>query len=98
MSTAAFKWIAPGCVVLSMLGWSAIIVVAKLYPGGHPPLVAYLLLPVAFVLLPINIVGLVLSVRSWMRHTGRVDKAVTAISVLGNAVSLAIGGYFLLGF
>jgi len=41
MTPGVAKWISLACIIFGLLGWSAIVLVAKIYPGGHPPLVAY---------------------------------------------------------
>lgn len=78
--------IAIGSVALSALGWIGIGLVAVLFPGGHPPLLAYLLVPAAVGLIPINVLGLVLT-----RYIRRENIRIRMFAGWGNLILLAIG-------
>lgn len=45
----------------AVLGWAAVIIVASVAPGGHPPLSAYVAVPVLIGLMPVNLAGAILS-------------------------------------
>ena len=96
MTSGVAKWISLSCIIFGLLGWSAIVLVAKIYPGGHPPLVAYVAIPVLLGLVPINLIGVVTSIRSFMTTVGS-DKVVAALTLTGNIVFLFVGGYSLFG-
>jgi hypothetical protein len=49
------------CLGVSISGWMAILLVALLLPGGHPPLVAYVAVPVVLATIPVSVVGVVAS-------------------------------------
>jgi hypothetical protein len=57
------------CLVLSIAGWMAILLVALLLPGGHPPLLAYVAAPVVLATVPVSVVGLVASRKAVSRAT-----------------------------
>ena len=97
MTPGVAKWISLACIILGLLGWSAIVLVAKVYPGGHPPLVAYVAIPVLLGLVPINLIGFVMSIRSLMTTSIRSNKVVAGLTLIGNVVLLIVGGYSLFG-
>ena len=57
-------WTGIGCLTAALVGWAAIVVVAVLLPGGHPPLAAYVSVPVILVLFPTNLVGAAVCLRA----------------------------------
>jgi len=75
-----------GSLALTVLGWMGIGLVAVLFPGGHPPLLAYVLVPVVVGLIPINVLGLVLT-----RYIRRENGPMRMFVGWGNLISLAIG-------
>jgi hypothetical protein len=85
-------WIGIGCLATALIGWAAIIIVAVLMPGGHPPLSAYVVVPVILVLFPINLVGFVACLWALLfAEKSSSQKRQHVIVVIGNMTFVAIG-------
>jgi hypothetical protein len=66
------------CLGASVVGWTVVVLVALLFPGGHPPLSAYVTVPV----------GLVADWVAVRRGSG--SRALRYGSLVGNGIVLAI--------
>lgn len=84
------------CLAACLLGWMAIVGVAVLLPGGHPPLVAYVAVPVILATLPASSIGLVASVLEMRKGPRRAPLDLAA--TIGNALLLAVGLYHVARF
>lgn len=78
-----------GSVAVSVLGWTGIGLVAALFPGGHPPLLAYIFVPIVVGLIPVNVLGLILC-RSIRPESGWVKRLVCWGSLLFLTIGLAV--------
>ena len=74
------------CLAISTFGWLAILVVAWLWPGGHPPLAAYVSVPVILASLPIGLAGVVAS--GWSAGDRSGHPALRIGAMIGNGIVL----------
>lgn len=65
-----------------------VVLVALLFPGGHPPLSAYVTVPVVLATIPISGTGLVADWVAVRRGSG--SRALRYGSLVGNGIVLAI--------
>jgi len=84
------KWIGIACFALGLLGWAAVAIVAFAFPGGHPPLSAYVTVPVMIALLPIHGAGFALGVRGMYADTERRARRLHPVAAVGNALLLIL--------
>ncbi len=84
-------WAGIICVGAAVLGWAAIIIVSWVAPGGHPPLAAYVAVPILVGLLPVNLVGAILSFMAARTVPRPQPRLVAWLSVAANLVFLFLG-------
>ena len=82
------------CLGISICGWIAILLVALLLPGGHPPLLAYFAAPVVLTTVPVSLVGLVASRKATVSNAS--PAALSWCLLTGNGLVLACAGFALL--
>ncbi len=82
------------CLGVSISGWIAILLVALLLPGGHPPLVAYVAVPIILATIPVSVVGVV---ASRMAILGKASPPLSSWGLLtGNGLALLCAVYALI--
>ena len=52
------------CLAVSLAGWMLVLFIAVFLPGGHPPAIAYLFVPVALTTTLVSTAGVAASIRS----------------------------------
>ena len=77
-------WIATTCLAAAVAGWIAIVLVAVLAPGGHPPLSAYVAVPILLASLPLGAVGA--GMAAWSLRRGRASPWLASIVLIGNGL------------
>jgi hypothetical protein len=82
------------CLGISAAGWAAIVVVAVFFPGGHPPLAAYVATPALLAMIPLGATGLVATGIS--RRGGAGATLLEWTSLAGNGLVLASAATLLL--
>lgn len=60
----AMSRIGATCLAASLAGWMLVLLVAVFLPGGHPPALAYLFVPVALTTTAVSTAGVAASIRS----------------------------------
>ena len=80
-----------GCVVAGAIGWAVIVVIAVGFPGGHPPLVAYVAVPVILGLLPVNLIGLWASLPGAAQSQPRGSRRLPISLAVANAALVLVG-------
>jgi hypothetical protein len=75
------------CLGISVAGWAAIVVVAVFFPGGHPPLAAYVAIPVLLAMIPASAAGLITTGISLRDGAGAA--LLKWVSLVGNGLALA---------
>ena len=85
-------WIGIGCLAAALAGWAAIVIVAVFMPGGHPPLAAYVSVPVILVLFPTNLIGSVVCLRALSAaEKSRSQKRQHAVVAISNMAFVVMG-------
>jgi hypothetical protein len=82
------------CLGASIAGWIAILLVALLLPGGHPPLLAYVAAPVILATIPVSVGGIVASRMASLRKTG--PPLLSWGLLTGNGLVLVCAAYALI--
>jgi hypothetical protein len=79
------------CLSLSLAGWVALILIVWLLPGGHPPLSAYVAVPVILGTIPISAIGVIAGILNFRK--GSAGGPASAVVMIGNGLVLAIDVY-----
>ena len=85
------EWGGNICIVAALLAWAAIVLISIAFPGGHPPLSAYITGPIILALLPTNLAGLLMGLIGVKRGRGVVATWRNVSVVAGNMMFLTIG-------
>ena len=88
-------WIGTTCLAASVAGWITIVLVAILAPGGHPPLSAYVAVPILLASLPLGAVGAAMAVCSLRR--GKASPWLASIVLVGNGLIVILAAVKILG-